>query len=243
MCSLYRLGKKNKYIKAAVDANSFIKDNLIKDNTLYVSFRCGTLGKKGFLNEYANYIFAQLYLYNSTLDKSYLEQALFFCNESINIFWDTSNHGFYLYGNHNERLIIRPKDTYDGAMPSGNSVMAYNLVRLSMLTDDERFKNVCEQQIAYMSSIATNIPTAYAMYLTALTEFLDSPEFINIVIDNNDISRKYEDIRKIIFKASSSAIIKIQSGPTYDRPLKDGRTTYYVCKDHICLPPSNEYKK
>ena len=67
--------------------------------------------------------------------------------------------GFYLYGKGHEELILRPKEAYDGAIPSGNSLMAYNLVCLSLLTDEERYKTEAERQLDFLSKNASQYPT------------------------------------------------------------------------------------
>lgn len=104
MCSVYRVTGKEIYLNAAQKAHEFIEEKLCVKDTLYVSFREDQRGGKGFLDDYSNVIFALLALYGATLDKTYLEKA----------------GGFFLYGKDNEQLILRPKESYDGAVFSGN---------------------------------------------------------------------------------------------------------------------------
>ena len=89
-----------------------------------MSYRKGNRSEKGFLDDYANEIFALLALYEATLDSAYLERAKQVCYKAVSDFWDKEQGGFFLYGAENEQLILRPKETYDGAVFSGNSAMA-----------------------------------------------------------------------------------------------------------------------
>ena len=149
MCHLYRVSKNRVYLEAAIKAQQFIMNRLCEDGTLYVSYRENRRSGKGFLDDYANEIFALLALYEATLEGVYLERAREFCDKVIGEFYDEAQGGFFLYGKENEQLIIRPKETYDGAVPSGNSMMAYNLVWLHYLTGEERFRDLedrCEGQ-------------------------------------------------------------------------------------------------
>ena len=148
MCHLYRVSKNRVYLEAAIKAQQFIMNRLCEDGTLYVSYRENRRSGKGFLDDYANEIFALLALYEATLEGVYLERAREFCDKVIGEFYDEAQGGFFLYGKENEQLIIRPKETYDGAVPSGNSMMAYNLVWLHYLTGEERFRDLEEWRSA-----------------------------------------------------------------------------------------------
>ena len=232
MCKLYLISKKEIYLSAAQNADSFIQKYLCDGNTLYVSFHIKKRGVRGFLDDYAAYIFAQLSLYQATLESKYLDRAKKLCDKVISDFGDNTG-GFYLYGKDHEELILRPKETYDGAIPSGNSLMAYNLVRLSFLTDEEIYKNAAERQLDFLAQSAAEYPTNHAMFLTALLEYEKPPMKITIVINEET------DKSTLPLSLPYDAII-ILSDPTNEYPLKNGKTTYYVCREHSCLPPTND---
>lgn len=167
MCKLYLASEKENYLNVAKKADSFIKSHLKENNTLFVSYREGKRGAKGFLGEYSSYIFAQLELYNATNDKQYLDESITMTEKVLEDFSDTDG-GFYLYGRENEELILKPKETYDGAIPSGNSLMAYNLVKLAQITD--KFKEQAAKQLDYVATDAIKYPVGYSMLLVALLE-------------------------------------------------------------------------
>lgn len=167
MCKLYLASEKENYLNVAKKADSFIKSHLKENNTLFVSYREGKRGAKGFLGEYSSYIFAQLELYNATNDKQYLDESITMTEKVLEDFSDTDG-GFYLYGRENEELILKPKETYDGAIPSGNSLMAYNLVKLAQITD--KFKEQAAKQLDFVTTDAIKYPVGYSMLLVALLE-------------------------------------------------------------------------
>ena len=134
---------------------------------MYTSFRNGKHSGNVFLDDYAFYIMALIEIYNSTLETGYLDKAEYFCNETVKRFADNENGGYFLSETGNSELFINPKETYDGAMPSGNSVMAYNLIRLYQLTEKENYNKLAEKQIKFMSLKAGDYPSGYSMFLIA----------------------------------------------------------------------------
>ncbi len=232
LCELYLAGRNAKYLDAAKKADHFIQKHLCEDDTLHVSFHLEQRGVRGFLDDYAAYTFAQLSLYRATLESHYLSRADRFCHKVLSDFGDNTG-GFYLYSNEHEELILRPKETYDGAIPSGNSLMCYNLVRLSFLTDEEKYKNAAERQMDFLMQNASQSPTGHAMFLTALLEYVKPPQKITVVLD------EHTDKSRLPFALPSDAVMILLSQPTKEFPLKNGKTTYYVCRDHSCLPPTN----
>jgi uncharacterized protein YyaL (SSP411 family) len=232
MCELYRASGKDIYLSAAKNADAFIQDNLCKGDALFSGFRAGKRGMAGFLDDYAGYIHAQLALYGATLEQKFSERAKRLCQKAMSEFHD-SNGGFYLYSNDSEKLIMRPKETYDGAIPSGNSMMAYNLVRLAQLTSDASFKDEAERQLDFLAADASQYPAGYAMFLTALLTHYYPPMKVTVVLDNKT------GAENIPLTVPSDAVIILLQQPTAEYPLKNGKTTFYVCNNHSCMPPVN----
>ncbi len=230
LCELYLVGKKERYLQAAMKADAFIQTYLLEKDSLFVSFCKGKRGVRGFLDDYAGYIFAQLALYRATLKQEYLNRADRLCRKVMTDF-SGSGGGFYLYSRESEELILHPKETYDGAIPSGNSLMAYNLVRMSMLTDDEKYQKAAEEQLNFLGTDAERYPPGYGMFLTAFLEYLEPPMKVTIVPDEQ------ENRENLPLTIPPYAVAVLLQHPTAEYPLKDGKTTYYVCRNHSCLPP------
>lgn len=129
---------------------------------------------------------------------------------------------------------MRPKETYDGALPSGNSVLSFCLVKLSKITEKEEFTQAAEQQLAFLSSQAEAYPAGYCMFLIAeLLYFYPSMQITAVISDEDKKS-------EILSRLPLLADVRILEKPTEEYKLLNHRTTYYVCKDHTCYPPSNQ---
>lgn len=229
---LYRISHKEKYLQAAQYAERFIEQNLCNGLQLFTSWRDGKRSEKSFLDDYAFYIASLMELYNSTLDKSYLEKAERFCDEAVRRFADCQNGGFYLCEADHTELFMNPKETYDGAIPSGNAVMAYNFVRLYQLTEKEKYCVLAEQQLAFLSAQAQDYPAGHSMFLLAKLLYEKSPEHIVIAAKQNS---DLQEIQKHFPFLANISVVWDSS----DYPLKNDKITYYICKNHVCLPPTN----
>ena len=230
LCRLYRVSGKAMYLTAAKQADDFIQKYLWEKETLFVSFRAGRRGAKGFLDDYAACLYAQLALYGATLEQSYLDRAEGLCGDVLVSFRDRENGGFYLYASDSETLILRPKETYDGAIPSGNSLMAWNLVRLAQLTGGSGYEREAERQLNFLAADAERYPAGYAMFLLALLDWESPPPKVTAVLAEGEEK----------FTIPPNAVVRLLPGPTKEFPLKDGKTTFYVCRDRSCLPPVND---
>ena len=167
MSVLYRASKNPEYLAAAEKAHRFIENNLCSGNELYTSFRSGKHSSGGILDDYSFYIAALIELYCSAPDILLLEKAELLCSKALEKFSDRENGGFYLCDPKNSELIINPKEIYDGAIPSGNSVMAYSLVRLYQITEKDKYREEAEKQFAYMMSRSSDHPSGHCMLLLA----------------------------------------------------------------------------
>lgn len=229
---LYRAAGDERYLLAAEKACQFIEENLARDTLLYVSCRGDGRSVKGFLDEYAYFTAALLCLYDATSVSGYLERAKQICGEAVRQFADKKG-GYFLYGTENSSLITRPKETYDGALPSGNSVMAYCLVRLWQITGKAGYEKEAGRQLVFLSAQSEHYPAGYCMFLTSLLLYLNPPQKITVVLSEEDHREK------IIARLPLTAKIEVLAQATKEYKLLNNRTTYYVCKNHVCFPGTN----
>ncbi len=229
---LYQVSEKEKYLEAAKKAQRFIENHLWDGERLHVSWRDGKASGTAFLDDYAWYIYGLLGLYEAALEKSYLNKAVRFFKKVTEEYFDQENGGYYLIGKENEELILKPKDVYDGAMPCGNSVMAYNLVKLAQLAEDD-IEEVKEKQLKFLSNYVEKSYMGTAFSLLALFMDEEPRETITVVFGDAEA----EDIRDEI---PIGANVRMKEQPTKEYPLLNNRTTYYVCQGHRCLPPANK---
>ena len=234
MCVLYRTTREETYLAAAERADAFLKSRLMDRGVLCASYACGRRGTRGFLDDYAAFALAQLALYGATLKADYLRQAEALCSRVISDFSDADG-GFYLTSADAERLLLRSKETYDGAMPSGNSLMAWNLARLYEITQKESWRQAAEKQLAFLDAAASDYPAWYAMGMLSHLAY-DDPTVLTAAVAQDS------DLHVLPFVLPLHAAIRLQA-PTEEYPLLDGRTAYYLCSGHSCLPPVNQVDK
>ena len=112
--------------------------------------------------------------------------------------------------------------------------MEYNLVRLYLFESDEKYKDLAERQLDFIAADASGNPISHAMFLVALLDYTAPPMKITVVLD--------EKTEKASLPTSvpKNSVVKILSNPTKEFPMKNNRTTYYVCKGHTCKPPVND---
>jgi len=211
------------YLRQAARLLALLRDRLGEGDRLFSGETDGQRLGPGFLDDYAYTIFALLQMYQATLDDSYVERAARLTRAVRELFGDREGGGFFFSGAENERLLLRPKESYDNALPSGNSVMADNLSRLAFLTNDPELAQAAEQQRDYMDGQAAPYPSAFAFYLYSL---LPKREIVCAVRDPAELGG---------LKLRSHWLLR-QGDPAEYPPVND-RTTYYVCEDGACRPP------
>lgn len=234
-----------RYLNAAVKGAAFINNNLrTKTGRLLARYRDGEAAYLAYLDDYAFIIWGLLELYNATFDYQYLERALSLNADMIDLFWDQKQSGFFFYGRDQEQLIARPKEVYDGAIPSGNSVAAYNLIRLARLTGDKMLEEYSEKQLNAFSGDIRLHPRGYTFFITAGLLFLQSPLEIVIVGDEkNPETKQMIKAAQTKFLPEATLLYRPNSGNYPDLPLLKGRnavkgkSTAYICKNFACQEP------
>lgn len=168
-----------KYLRSAERAAAFIEENMTgEDGKLHVSYREGSASGTGNLNDYAFTIWALLELYEASMSINYLEKARKLCDLMLKGFLDEEGEGFYLIDKEAEQLIYRPKETYDGAMPSGNSAAGYVLIKLGKLTGMEEYRMRGLQQLRFLSQHAATYPAGYCFAMMAIMMELYQESFL-----------------------------------------------------------------
>ncbi|MBU3219384.1 thioredoxin domain-containing protein [Clostridium algidicarnis] len=164
-----RVFHEDKYKDASIKALEFIFSKLQRaDGRLLARFRDGESRYLAYLDDYAFIIWVLIETYEVTKAFSYVEKALELNKQMIDLFKDKEKGGLFLYGNDSEKLILRPKDIYDGAIPSGNGVAAMNMLRLSKITGDVKLKDEAESIFKVFGDSINKIPRAHAKTLEAL---------------------------------------------------------------------------
>lgn len=234
MATLYRVSGKARYLSAATRAQSFLETHLADGKALYVSCRGSSRSGCGFLDDYAYSTMASLALYEASGNPACLQRAHSLCQEAMAQFADRKG-GYFLYGSKNDALITKPKESYDGALPSGNSILAYCLVRLSQLSQDSCYSQAAEKQLRFLAQEAAHYPAGYSVFLTALLFYTNPPQKITTVLSENE---RTSQILPLLPLYADLTFLE-QEADGYK--LLNGKTTYYVCKNHTCFAPSNDF--
>lgn len=236
------------YLEAAVKAFDFIKVNLTSDSgRLKVRWRDGERGGDGMLDDYAFLTYAALELYSVTFEVEYLSTAADLAKVIIEKFSDNENGGFFLYASDAEQLITRPKEVYDGAMPSGNSVAALVFARLSALTASMTFKETADRQMAFIAGTIKDYPAGYSFSLIALSETIYPPIDLICASAEENIGEKIRNFVRenslsanILIKTNKNSALLAETAPfTADYPVPESGTRYYICKNGACMPPKS----
>jgi uncharacterized protein YyaL (SSP411 family) len=236
LCELYRACGEARYLAAAKRSQAFLDARLREGTQLFVSFRAGKRGVRAGLGDYASEISALLALWASTLEAHYLETAEALADRGVRSFFDEENGGFFLYDRESEQLFLRPKESEDGALPGGNSLMLRALLALQALRPSEAREEILAKQLGWQAARARLDPMGHAAFLTALSDRLEPPPKVTAAVGNP------ADLEALPFILPPEAALVILDPPTAEYPLLEGKTTYYVCRGNTCLPPVTELR-
>lgn len=247
LAKAYRILEESRYLNAAKNAQSFIERNLRDENgRILLRWREGEAAGKGTLNDYAYYCFDLLELYRSTFHAEYLETAINTAKDIIDFFYDKTSDGCYLYASDSEQLISRPKELYDGAMPSGNAIAAQVFTGLAALTAEPFWEDYAYRQVCFLAGNISDYPAGYSASLTAISQALDSGRQLVCVFDSLQIPREFleafrtaafENIEIIVKTKSNAGILSRICPFTADYPIEEGRAALYLCQNKVCCPP------
>ena len=234
---------------AAAEAARFVLARLRdKRGRLLHRYREGEAAVPGMLDDYAFLIWGLLELYEATFDAEALKTALELADNTIDHFHDEKDGGFFFTADDGEEILFRQKDSYDGAIPSGNSVIMLDLLRLSRITGRSELE---QKAIGVSRAFARNIgqiPSAYSQLMVAL-EFLAGPQFEIVIAGKpgaKDTQEMLDAVRRAFLPnrvlllrpqgAGSGAIAAI-APYTKDMKAEGGRATAYVCRNFACAKP------
>jgi uncharacterized protein YyaL (SSP411 family) len=240
------------YADAAGRAADFLLEKLRReDGRLLHRYREGEAALLGYLDDYALLVWGLIELYEVTFRVRYLQEALTLTDNMLELFWDEEAGGLYFTGDDGEHLIARTKEAYDGAIPSGNSVAALNLLRLGRMTMRQELEKKAAQLIESFGGQVSGSPTGYSQFLIAL-DFALGP-IKEVVIAGNSAG---EDTQKMLGALRSrflphKVLILHPEGkdgqaieqlvPMVKRQtMVDGKATAYVCENFACKLPTTE---
>ncbi len=213
------------------------------DNTWNHTYKNNQAKIPAFLDDYANLIHAYIHLQEITGNSDYLIKAKELTQFVINHFSEEeSGYFFYTHQDQND-VIIRKKEVYDGATPSGNAMMAYNLFYLSIIFDNADWKLLAQKNIQSLSNAITKYPTSFGVWASVLQLMVKG--VMEIVIVGKDADKSLLPVvglylpNKVIQTTQSDQPIF----PLIKGKFKPEKTGYFLCKSYVCTEPIFELEK
>jgi len=244
-----------KYVDSARRAVDFILNRMrTSDGRLLHRYRDGKAGIQANVDDYAFLIWGLFELYEASFDTNYLKTALDLNNQLVKYFWDEKSGGFYFTPHDGEALLVRQKEIYDGAIPSGNSVAMLNLLRLGRITANSDLEERAAKIEKTFSYQLKRSPSAFTMSMSAL-DFGLGPSY-EVVIAGKSNAKDTEAMlsalrsqfipnKVVLFRPTeeeSPDITRIAEF-TKGQLTINGKATAYVCKNYICDMPTNNINK
>ncbi|HQA57641.1 MAG TPA: thioredoxin domain-containing protein [Acetivibrio sp.] len=241
------------YTQAAEKAAEFILSKLVReDGRLLARYRDGDAAIPAYVDDYAYLIWGLIELYESTYKPKYLKKSLALNQDLIKLFWDNKSGGLFLYGSDSEQLIIRPKELYDGATPSGNSVAALNFIRLARMTGQHELEEKAQNMFSIFGKQVQRMARGYAFFLTAMLFSISKSKDVVLVADSdhadtenmlNVIREDFRPFTMTLFCSDKFESIKELVPFIENYKTIDGKPTAYICENFACRAPIIDLKE
>ena len=239
--------------KTAMKAANFFMEKMTDiDGKMKHRYREGDIAIDAFLEDYAFFTWGLIELYQTVFNIKYLEHALKLIDYIILHFHDEDNGGFFHTSDEAEEMIFRNKEIYDGAIPSGNSVTAMNLLRLAKITANAELEEIGNRCLQAFAKKVISAPAGHTQFMSAVDLALNGSVEIVIAGETNDETRniirfindRFIPEKVLVLRTETNANQMDRIAPyTRDMEMTDGKATVHICQDHNCKLPSNNPDK
>jgi uncharacterized protein YyaL (SSP411 family) len=243
----YKVTGSSSYLECAQKAVGFIENNLSKNGNRLDRVFNNVSKISGYLDDYAFYTEALINLFSVDSKSYYLQRAIDYTTSMIDHFWDSKTNDFFFTPDDNEKLIVRTKNHYDLAIPSGNSVAVSNLIKLYYYTQNQDFLSKADQMVQRMSKAAAGNPFGFGQLLSAIYLRIKTPIEISVIkqdghsVLGNHINKRFlpNAITAIVNQAALSELEKYPyfKGKQTDKNNNGSKEFAFVCKDFTCSLP------
>jgi hypothetical protein len=243
-----------RYAEAAKKALRFITERMAAhDGRLLHRYRDGEASIPANLDDYAFLVWGLIELYEATFDTRILAQALRLNRDQLAHFWDEAAGGFFFTPDDGEELLVRQKDAYDGAVPSGNSVAMLNLLRLARMTGDADLENKAHRLGRALSGKVAQFPAGFTQLLCALSFALGpshevvlagKPESVELQAMLQALRSRFIPEKIVLVRREDAST---EEGPPLSelapflRAYRPGEAAAlaYVCSNNTCALPTS----
>jgi uncharacterized protein YyaL (SSP411 family) len=245
----YQTFSEERYLIAAQRAADFILSNMTDDSARLVRrYRQGVASLPAHVNDYAFLVQGLLDLYEASFDVRHLKEAIRLVDLMVDLFWDDDEGALFYTAVDSEKLLIRRKEIYDGAIPSGNSVASLNFLRLWRITARADYGEKAEKILRAFSGQVASHPSAYTQLMSSV-DFNLGPSYEVVIsgksgsVDTRSMIRalqsEYIPNKVVIFRPTGkeSDITEI-ADYTANQTDIDGQATAYVCQNFACKRPT-----
>jgi uncharacterized protein len=237
------LGRQD-FLQAALSNAEFLLGSMCApDGAMHRTWKPGHAARlNGYLEDQANVADGLLALYEATFESRFLDAAVALADIMHARFADPDNGGFFDTSSEHETLIARPKDVFDNATPSGNAVAADVLLRLAVLTGNQKYRRAAEGVLELLTEPMSRYPLGFARALCALDFATSEPKEVVVVgepgaADTQALLREvFEPFVPNKVVAGGSAEIPLLEG----RTQRDGKAAAYVCENYVCQAPTTD---
>lgn len=239
-------------VEQARTTSRFITDNMVREGRLAHSHQEGEARGEGFLDDYAFFIAGLLDLFEVSGEALWLKTAIELTGVAQREFEDQARGGFFMTGSRHEELIAREKPAYDGVVPSGNSVMVMNLLRLGSLTGEPGYEEAARRALGAFASQLSTAPAALSAMLLALDYLEDVRRELVIVAPRGrrEAARGLLDKFGRVFLPNRTLVV-VCEGEELERaaemvPLLKGKkaegdqAVAYLCENRSCRLPTSD---
>lgn len=239
-----RVLREPQYVQAAERAFAFVTTAMRDANgRLLHRWRAGSAAIAAFLDDYAFVIWAALELYEATFKTEFLLWAKNLCDDALRLFGGDEHNGFAFLASDHEELILPVKEGYDGAVPSGNSTMAYVLARLGKLLNSTEYLNRAHTTIQHFGKQIQSYPIGFAQMLIALDLLVHPTQEIVVSGTGGDaaamldvLTGAYLPFSVQVHNDGSEALHALVDYAQHQPPIQ-GKATAYLCENYACREP------
>ncbi|MEO7312620.1 MAG: thioredoxin domain-containing protein [Chitinophagaceae bacterium] len=236
-CKAYAALHDTSYLSMAETANGFIVNFLKGSGALFYHNYKKQATNPAFLDDMACYIQALIYLAECTGNNQYLRDAETYTKQVFTDHKDEGSPFFFYTPQWQTDIIIRKKEWYDGATPSGNSIMAWNLIYLSIVFDNADWKALAVEMVRTVAATAVRYPTSFSNWTCLFQQMVQGTNEIVVSGSNSPLM-----IPGILARFCPNKVLQSQSLPADDFPMlqnkwTEEKTQIFLCRDYACKVP------